>query len=309
MQASLHTIVLGAAAGGGVPQWNCACPVCRLAWIGDPRVRPRTQSSIAVSVNGEDWLLLNASPDIRQQLQAVPALQPGDPLRHKGSARHSPIAAVLLTNGDVDHVAGLLGLRERQAFTLYGTAETLDSLAGNRIFDVLARDLVDRKAVRPGQSFEALPGLTVTLVPVPGKLPLWRENEPMRLGEASEATVGVILAGGGKRIAYIPGCADVPPWLRETIAGADLLLFDGTLWEDDEMIRHGLGTKTGRRMGHMPIAGPDGSMAALAGLPVEQRVFIHLNNTNPVLVEDSPQRQAVETAGWQVAHDGMVFSL
>ncbi|MGO4335604.1 pyrroloquinoline quinone biosynthesis protein PqqB [Labrys sp. KB_33_2] len=299
----MHAVVLGAAAGGGVPQWNCGCPVCRLAWAGDNRVRPRTQSSIAVSANGADWLLLNASPDIRQQILAVPALQP------KEFPRHSPIAAVLLTNGDVDHVAGLLGLRERQAFTLYGTAETLDSLADNRVFDVLARDVVRRQAVLPGQGFEAVPGLTVTLVPVPGKLPLWREDEPMRLGEESEATVGAILASGSRRIAYIPGCAAVPPWLRETIADADLLLFDGTLWEDDEMIRHGVGTKTGRRMGHMPIAGPDGSMAALAGLQVRQRVFIHLNNTNPVLVEGSPERRAVETAGWQVAHDGMVFRL
>ncbi|MGJ4859415.1 pyrroloquinoline quinone biosynthesis protein PqqB [Labrys sp. La1] len=299
----MHAVVLGAAAGGGVPQWNCGCPVCRLAWAGDNRVRPRTQSSIAVSANGADWLLLNASPDIRQQILAVPALQP------KEFPRHSPIAAVLLTNGDVDHVAGLLGLRERQAFTLYGTAETLDSLADNRVFDVLARDVVRRLAVLPGQGFEAVPGLTVTLVPVPGKLPLWREDEPMRLGEESEATVGAILASGSRRIAYIPGCAAVPPWLRETIADADLLLFDGTLWEDDEMIRHGVGTKTGRRMGHMPIAGPDGSMAALAGLQVRQRVFIHLNNTNPVLVEGSPERRAVETAGWQVAHDGMVFRL
>lgn len=303
MQAGLHAIVLGSAAGGGVPQWNCACPVCRLAWAGDSRVRPRTQSSIAVSANGRDWLLLNASPDIRQQIQAVPALQP------KHGPRHTPIAAVLLTNGDVDHVAGLLGLRERQAFTLYGTAETLESLAGNRIFDVMDREIVRRQAVVPGESFEAVPGLAVRLMPVPGKVPLWRENEPMRLGEESEATVGVILTGGGKRIAYIPGCAAMPPWLRETIAGADLLLFDGTLWEDDEMIRYGLGSKTGRRMGHMQIAGPDGSMAALAGLPAGRRVFIHLNNTNPVLVEDSPQRRAVETAGWQVAHDGMVFSL
>ncbi|MGO4339771.1 pyrroloquinoline quinone biosynthesis protein PqqB [Labrys sp. KB_33_2] len=299
----MHAVVLGAAAGGGVPQWNCGCPVCRLAWAGDNRVRPRTQSSIAVSANGVDWLLLNASPDIRQQILAVPALQP------KEFPRHSPIAAVLLTNGDVDHVAGLLGLRERQAFTLYGTAETLDSLADNRVFDVLARDVVRRQAVLPGQGFEAVPGLTVTLVPVPGKLPLWRENEPMRLGEESEATVGAILACGSRRIAYIPGCAAVPPWLRETIADADLLLFDGTLWEDDEMIRHGVGTKTGRRMGHMPIAGPDGSMAALADLPVRQRVFIHLNNTNPVLVEGSPEQRTVEAAGWQVAHDGMVFRL
>jgi len=299
----LHAVVLGSAAGGGVPQWNCRCPVCRLAWAGDSRVLARSQSSIAVSANGEDWLLLNASPDIRQQIMANPILQP------RGEMRHSPIAAVLVTSGDVDHVAGLLGLRERQSYSLLGTAEVLRSLDQNRVFDVMARDVVSRKAVEPDQTFEALPGLAVTLIAVPGKVPLWREDEPMRLGEETEATVGVAISAGGRRIAYIPGCAAPSSRLRETIAGADLLFFDGTLWEDDEMITSGVGSKTGGRRGHMPMSGAEGSMAALADIPVGKRVFIHINNTNRALVEGSAERAAVEAAGWILAYDGMAFSL
>lgn len=299
----LHAVVLGSAAGGGVPQWNCGCPVCRLAWAGDKRVLARTQSSIAVSADGEEWLLLNASPDIRQQIMATPVLQP------RGDIRHSPIGAVLVTSGDVDHVAGLLGLRERQSFSLFGTADILRSLEQNRVFDVMAKDVVTRKAVEVDQTFEPVPGLAVTLVPVPGKVPLWREDEPMRLGEETEATVGVAVSAGGRRIAYIPGCAAPSSRLRDIITGADLLFFDGTLWEDDEMITSGTGSKTGRRMGHMPMSGPEGSMAALADISVGRRVFIHINNTNGALVEGSAERAAVEAAGWTIAHDGMAFSL
>ena len=299
----LRAVVLGSAAGGGVPQWNCGCPVCRLAWAGDSRVQPRTQSSIAVSVDGEKWLLLNASPDIRQQILSNPVLQP------RNGSRHSPIAAVLLSSGDIDHIAGLLCLRERQAFLLFGTAEILGSLDENRVFEVMARDVVSRRAVRLDESFEPLPGLIVSLIAVPGKVSLWREDEPMRLGEETEATVGVAISAAGKRIAYIPGCAAPSPRLYETITGTDLLFFDGTLWEDDEMITTGVGSKTGRRMGHMPMSGPDGSMATLADIPCGKRIFIHINNTNRALVDGSAERAAIEEAGWIIAHDGMAFSL
>lgn len=299
----LHAVVLGSAAGGGIPQWNCTCPVCRLAWAGDERVRPRSQSSLAVSANGEDWLVLNASPDIRQQIMANRVIQP------RGEMRHSPIAAVLVTSGDIDHIAGLLSLRERQPFLLFGTADILGSLDQNRVFDVVARDLVTRRAIEPGEEFEPLEGLAVSIIPIPGKVPLWREDEPMHLGEETEATVGVTIAAAGRRIVYMPGCAAVSPGVKRAIAGADLLFFDGTLWQDDEMITTGTGSKTGRRMGHIPMSGPDGSMAALAGLEVGRRVFIHINNTNRVLIEGSPERAAAEAAGWVVAHDGMAFSL
>lgn len=161
----LRALVLGSGGGGGVPQWNCNCRVCRLAWDGDPRVKRRTQSSLAVSADGRRWLLLNASIDLREQVLARPSMQP------KGEGRHSPIAAVLLTNTDVDHAAGLLALRERQPFTIFGTRATLDTIGSNRIFDVVARDIVPRRAVALSEPFEPLPGLSVEIFPVPEKFP------------------------------------------------------------------------------------------------------------------------------------------
>lgn len=299
----MQAIILGSAAGGGVPQWNCRCPVCDLAWAGDPRVTPRTQSSLAVSADGHRWLVVNASPDIRQQIAATPELQP------KQSGRDSPVAALLFTNGDVDHVAGLLSLRERQPFTLYATAEILSHVGANRIFDVADPTLVPRRPVALERVFQPLEGLSVHLFAVPGKVALWLEGEGLAIGTESESTVGVLLATDRHRLVYIPGCAGMTAALRDRIAGASLLLFDGTLWQDDEMIEAGVGDKTGARMGHMCMSGPHGSIAALADVDVSRRVFVHLNNTNPALVEGSPERAAVERAGWQVAYDGMRFAL
>ncbi len=299
----MKAIVLGSAAGGGVPQWNCRCPVCSLAWAGDPRVRPRTQSSLAVSPDGEHWLLVNASPDIRQQIAATPALHP------RTGLRHSPIRAVLLTNGDVDHVAGLLTLRESQPFDLLATGEILRALAGSPVFDVMNPAHVARREVRLDASFEPVPGLRATLFPVPGKAPLWLEGSAPVIGEAGESTVGVLLEAGGRRLAYVPGCARISEDLRRRVEGVDALLFDGTVLEDDDLIRAGVGTKTGWRMGHVPMNGPQGSITGLADLAIGQRVFVHVNNTNPVLVEGSSERRGVEEAGWTVAHDGLTFHL
>ncbi len=299
---SVQAIVLGSAAGGGVPQWNCRCPICELAWAGDTRVAPRTQSSLAISPDGERWLVVNASPDIRQQIASTPRLQPK-------SLRDSPIAAILLTNGDVDHVAGLLSLREGQPFTLLATAEIQRSLRQNRIFDVLAPDRVRRVDVRLDQPFELLPGLVATLFAVPGKVPLWLEEDEVAIGGEGETTVGVIFESAGRRIAYIPGCAQVSQPLRRRIEGVDLLLFDGTVLEDDDMIRAGVGSKTGWRMGHVPMRGENGSLKRLSDLRIGRRVYIHINNTNPVLVEGSDERREIEAAGWTVAHDGLSISL
>lgn len=295
----LRAVVLGSGAGGGVPQWNCRCRVCRLAWAGDPRVRPRTQSSIAVSTDGASWLLLNASPDIRQQILSTPALAP------RGDDRHSPISAVLATNTDVDHVTGLLGLRERQPLTVWGTRQTLDTIATNRIFDVLAHDVVTRRAAPLGEAFEPLPGLTVELFKVPGKVPLWLEDGEVETAAETEGTVGVRIEALGRRLLYVPGCAKPTPALEARIAAAHALLFDGTLFDDEEMIREGLGTKTGRRMGHMPMTGPGSSIEAFAAFPHLRRVFIHINNSNPALVEGSPEAGVIAEAGWEIAFDGM----
>jgi len=298
----LTAIVLGAAAGGGFPQWNCRCAVCRLAWARDARAKPLTQASLAVSAYGEHWILLNASPDLRGQLLATPALQP------RTGARDSPVAAVLLTGAEVDQIAGLLTLRERQAFAVFATAETLAAVAANPIFGVLAPDLVARKVVSRDQPFPLPGGMTAELFAVPGKIALYLEGENPALAAETGANVGVELVSGSRRLVYIPGAASVPATLHARLARADVIFFDGTLFVDDEMIATGTGDKTGRRMGHMPIDGEHGTLAALADLP-GRRILTHINNTNPILVEGSPERRKVEAAGFEVAEDGMEIVL
>lgn len=296
----LRILILGSAAGGGLPQWNCGCANCRRARRGE--IPARTQSSIAVSGNGEDWALINASPDLRGQLAASPAL-------HPQVLRHSPVQGVILTNGDLDHIAGLLTLRERQPFKLFCTAEIAEILVSNRIFDALDPALVERRAMMLGETVLAVPGVSVELFQVPGKVPLFMEEGAVVTDKEDGQTVGVQLSAGGATAFYIPGCARVTPALIDRLRGADLVLFDGTLWRDDEMIRMGTGKKTGRRMGHMPISSSDGSIAALAGLGIGRKVYIHMNNTNPVLDPASPERRDAEAAGWIIAEDGMELTL
>jgi pyrroloquinoline quinone biosynthesis protein B len=299
----MRAIVLGAAAGGGFPQWNSNAPACRRARQGDVNARPRTQASLAVTGGeGGEWLLLNASPDLRQQIEQTPELHP------KTGLRSSPIAAVALTSADVDAVAGLLTLRERHPFTLLASQAVHAVLRANPIIDVLAADVVERRVLSPrGQIALSHPrGMTLELFPVPGKAPLYLEEA----GKAPPVTEGgefsgVALSSGGKRLVFLPGCAAMNEAVRAQLDGADVVLFDGTLWRDDEMIRAGLGTKTGLRMGHMSVSGPKGAIAALEGLDVGRRIFIHINNSNPILLDDSPERAEVERAGWEVAFDGM----
>jgi pyrroloquinoline quinone biosynthesis protein B len=300
----MRLIVLGAAAGGGFPQWNSACPVGRRAWQRDPAARWRSQCSVALSTDGERWTLLNASPDLRQQILATPALHP------RRGPRHSPIAAVVLTNGDVDHVAGLLTLRESQSFALYATAAILAVLDSNPIFNVLNPEFVRRERLTLEQPLEIDGGSTVVPFAVPGKVPLYLEGDAPSIGVETEDVIGLELrAGAGQSAFFIPGCAHLTPALAGRLRGAALVLFDGTLWADDEMIRSGTGVKTGARMGHMSIFGPDGTLAAFAPLDVRRRILIHINNTNPILVDDSAERKVVEAAGWEVAYDGMEIEL
>ncbi len=204
-------------------------------WGGDSRVKPRTQSSLAVSVDGARWLLLNASIDLRQQILATPALQP------KREGRSSPIAGVVLTNADADHAAGLLALRERQPLAIWGTKSTLDTIGANRIFDVVGRDVAPRRAVGLGEKFEPLPGLRVELFPVPGKAPLWLEEGEVETDAIGEGTVGLAVEAAGRRLVYAPACARATEDLHARVARADALFFDGTLYADDEMIVRGLG--------------------------------------------------------------------
>src|SRR6476646_10231296 len=293
----LSAIVLGSAAGGGFPQWNCRCPTCRLAWAGDVRARPRTQASLAITADGENWVLINASPDLPQQLRRSKALHP------RVGTRGSPIKAVILTGAEIDQVTGLLSLREREPFTVCATAATLAALADNSMFGALAPDVVKRQEVVPGAPVTLPGGLQAELFTVPGKAPLYLEGENPQTAVETDANVGVELSAGSARISFIPGAAAVSPAVTERIARADVIFFDGTLFRDDEMIATGTGSKTGRRMGHMPIDGEGGSLAALAGLP-GRRIYIHINNTNPIRVAGSPERRKVEAAGWEIAADG-----
>jgi pyrroloquinoline quinone biosynthesis protein B len=294
--------VLGAAAGGGFPQWNCLCAVCRLAWAGDPRVVPRTQAGLAVSGDDKRWVLINAAPDLRAQIAATAELQP------RSGPRDSPIAAVMLTGAEVDQAAGLLCLRERQPFALHATPETLQAVADNPMFGVLGRDVVTRRPVTRGESIALPGGLEAEMFSVPGKVPLYLEGDSPDPAAETGANVGVELRANGARLAYVPGTAAAPPELVERLARVDVILFDGTLYTDDEMIRTGTGSKTGRRMGHMPIEGEDGSLVALARLKA-RRIYCHINNTNPILVAGSPERAQVEAAGWEIATDGMEIVL
>jgi pyrroloquinoline quinone biosynthesis protein B len=297
----LTAIVLGAAAGGGFPQWNCACPMCRLAWAGDPRVKRSTQASVAVSADGEHWVLLNASPDLRAQLLATPALQPNRP------PRSSPITSVVLTGAEIDQIAGLLTLRERQDFALLATAETLGTLAANPMLNVLG-DEVRRCAVARDEPFALAGGISAELFSVPGKVALYLEGKDPALTAETGVNVGIELGYGSRRLAYVPGAAAMTPALQARLARADVVLFDGTLFTDDEMIATGTGDKTGRRMGHLPLTGADGTLAALAECG-GRRILIHINNTNPILIEGSAERRTVEQAGFEIAYDGMEIAL
>ncbi len=306
----MKVLVLGAAAGGGFPQWNSNAAACNRARRGDPAASARTQASIAVSADDEHWFLFNASPDLRQQIEATPELHP----RH--GLRSSPIAGVVLTGADVDAIAGLLTLRERQPLTVYATAKVQAVLKANSIFDVLAADTVARVVLTLERSQPLLlphgapSGLSVECFAVPGKVPLYMEQPggipPVVLGED---TVGVMISDSRLRLFFIPGCAAMTDSIARRLRGAELVLFDGTLWRDDEMIRAGLGSKSGRRMGHMSLTGAEGTMAGFSKLAVKRKVLLHINNSNPVLLEDSSERAELMAAGWEVAHDGMRLSL
>ena len=297
----LTAIVLGSAAGGGVPQWNCRCQICALARAGDPRVPFRSQVSIVISGNRESWLLIGASPDLRQQIIATPALAP-----QKG-LRHSPIAGVALINADVDGIAGLLAIRESQPFRLFAPAPIHQVLKTNPVFDVLDPSLVESVTLSPLQPIDCGGGLSLCLLPMPGKVPLYLEDRAAVQPEPG-ATYAAQVEAGGRRALIAPACAAITDEVLAHMRQSDVVFFDGTLFADDEMIRAGVGRKTGRRMGHVSMSGEDGSLARLADLPI-RRIFIHINNTNPVLIEGSEERRQVEAAGFEVAFDGMEVHL
>jgi pyrroloquinoline quinone biosynthesis protein B len=308
----LRVVVLGAAAGGGVPQWNCGCSVCRKARSDNPELRS-TQASIAVSADGAHWYLINASPDLRQQLTATPQLHP-----KAGALRHSPIAGVILTNGEVDAVAGLLSMREGSPFTLYAHERVLAILRSNSIFNVLSETNVKRQPIEADTTFEPpLPdgkpsGLEVLPFTVPGKGAWYLEGKAHpEGGDVAGDTLGLRIMdkASGKYFYFLAACARVTDDLKSRLAGAALVFFDGTVWRDDELIVQGLGSKTGQGMGHISMSGAQGAIESLAGLDIGRKMFLHINNSNPALLAKSDERKAVEHAGWQIPADGTEITL
>lgn len=303
--------VLGSAAGGGFPQWNCGCPNCVSVRAGDPRVLARTQESVAVSADGERWFLLNASPEVRSQIESFPALHPRGP-------RHSPIAGILLTNGDLDHCLGLLSLRESQRLNVYATARLRHGFTENNVlYGTLQRfpghtnwpglTLGEERELHLDEGQPS--GLTVEAVSLPGQAPL---HLKARLGAPHpEDNVGLLIRDRKRStsLAYFPGCASVTPAVLEAAGQAQCLFFDGTFWSENELIALGLGERSASDMAHVPIGSPTGSLAAFSGSSVPSRFFIHINNTNPILREDSEQARLVQLAGWSVARDGLDLTL
>ncbi|MBS0240270.1 MAG: pyrroloquinoline quinone biosynthesis protein PqqB [Proteobacteria bacterium] len=306
--------VLGSAAGGGFPQWNCNGFHSAKVRAGVAGYRPRLQSSLAVSSDGANWVLLNASPDIRQQINETPELQPVK----NGALRNSPIKAVVLTNADVDHITGLLSLREGQPFSIYAADRVLATLETNSVFDVLARDKVHRIPFElnvptrlEGASVDL--GLVVEAFAVPGKVALFLEkgDASSNFGSRDGDTIGLKVtdAKTGRSFFYIPGVAEIDEPLAAKVRNAELLFLDGTLFDDDEMLTQGLLNKTGKRMGHISVSGPDGSISALSQLNVKRRIYVHINNSNPILDENSEARKVVDVSGWEVGFDGMEVRL
>jgi pyrroloquinoline quinone biosynthesis protein B len=308
----LRVVVLGAAAGGGVPQWNCGCAVCVAARTDHPELRS-TQASVAISADGDHWFLINTSPDLRQQLIATPQLHP-----KAGQLRHSPICGVILTNGEIDAVAGLLSMREGSPFTIYAHERVLAILKSNSIFNVLSENNIRRQPISVDRAFEpSLPdgsssGIEVLPFEVPGKSAWYLEGKSHPAGVAGAGdTLGLRITdkASGKCLYFLAACAEVADDLKSRIAGAPLVFFDGTVWRDDELIAAGLGNKTGQAMGHIAMSGERGAIEGLASLGIDRKIFLHINNSNPVLLRASPERAIAERAGWQIPADGTEITL
>ena len=305
--------VLGSAAGGGFPQWNCNCRNCRSLRAGTFSGKGRTQTQVAISNDDRTWFLLNTSPDLRAQIEATLALHP------RNVGRDSPIGGVLLTSGDVDQIAGLLSLRELQPFRVYCTPSIRRILQeDNSVFRMLNRvsDQVSWTEIACDESFPLLTvagndsGIGCTVFSLGGRYPAYVSRERIANLKPEEASLGVMLASSsGGRFAYMPAVPAVDDSLLQRLEDADLVFFDGTFWSDDELIRVQGGGSTAREMGHIPISGAEGSLCELAGLRRPRKIFVHVNNTNPMLDESGPEYREVRTAGWEIAEDGWSLDL
>lgn len=298
MAKNLRALVLGSAAGGGLPQWNCGCANCVSARIGKDII-PQTQSSLAVTSNGSDWALLNASPDIRTQIQDNNQL-------HPKTLRDSPIKSVLITNGDIDHIAGLLILREKQPFNVFLTPEISKVISQNPIFSALDKAFVTFHEISLNMPFELVTGVQAELFAVPGKVPLFMEQgDDVVTDLEGEQTVGVRLQTENSQAYYIPGCAKLTDDLKARLKDQSLVFFDGTVFDNDEMKKTKVGAKTGARMGHIAMNGSTGSLQGMSKLNIARKIYVHINNTNPIWDKSSIERKIIDDAGWEVAFDGM----
>lgn len=302
--------LLGTAAGGGVPQWNCNCPVCREARTGGGHVQSRTQSSVAISADGRHWFLLNASPDIRAQIESFSSLQPSN-----GTMRNSPIEAVLLTNADLDHTLGLLLLREGQKLRIHATAAVRQSLSEGISLVSALESFCGAEWIEPPTKPQPLllrdgsiSGLAYEAIPLQGKLPRFVKS---RATTSTGNVVGYRITDNktGGRLMFLPEVGQLDDKLLSILPECEALLFDGTFWSEDEMRERGTGTLSAADMGHLPISGASGSLNVLAKLRVKHKIYIHINNTNPILIEGSAENAAVNAAGCLVGRDGMEIKI
>ncbi|WP_375738789.1 pyrroloquinoline quinone biosynthesis protein PqqB [Pseudomonas boanensis] len=304
----MHIQILGSAAGGGFPQWNCNCRNCRGVRSGKVRAQPRTQSSIAISANGTDWVLCNASPDIRAQLEAFPSMQPARRPRDTG------IAAIILMDSQIDHVTGLLSLREGCPHQVWCTDMVHQDLTtGFPVFNMLEHwngglqwQRIDLAS--PAFAIPAAAGLRFTAIPLRSSAPPY---SPHRGNPHPGDNIGLYVEDlqTGGTLFYAPGLGQVDDSLRVWMHKADCLLVDGTLWRDDEMRHCEVGDKLGSEMGHLPQSGPGGMIEVLDAIPGPRKVLIHINNTNPILDVDSAERAELGRHDIEVAWDGMGIDL
>jgi len=305
--------ILGSAAGGGFPQWNCNCRNCHSLRAGTLRAKGRTQTQVAISDDGRTWFLLNASPDLRLQLERTPALQP------RCSVRHSPISGVLLTSADIDQIAGLLSLRELQPFRIYCTPSLRKILReDNSAFRMLNRipQQVSWIDIKAGGSFPLLTaageesGICCEVFSLADRYPMYVSPARVAGLNCNEALLGVVVAAAsGGRLAYLPAVPVITDRLLQLLETVQLILFDGTFWSDEELIRVQGSGATAHDMGHVPVSGPEGSLRALAGLQRPRKIFLHVNNTNPILDESGSEYAEIRAAGWELAEDGWQLKL
>ena len=300
--------VLGAAAGGGLPQWNCTCSNCSAIRNNQLGIRVRSQSQLAVSARDGSWFLINASPDIREQLINNQEFYPNS----DNGLRNTPVAGVILTSADLDHVLGLLLMREFTPIRIYATKAVASILQKNSFFQMLDRLPGQSRwtTIEPGVSFHVGESLICTPIALSGNLPAYVGGKERAALDPAEATIGIILEeANGERVAYLPALSSVSTSLKEVLSACSVILVDGTFWRDDELQSIQPGTPLARSMGHLPISGQDGSLATLRDLKSVRRIYTHINNTNPILNEQSSERRQVNDAGWEVAWDGLEITI